>query len=136
MQLRELAGDERHRRRVAARAEADDVAGPRGAVVGADHHPSAVGGPGDLLNRPVEPYERPIGRAAVGRPGIHETRVATVPDERDDAPVGRPRRPPVLAAEGEPGEGPAVQVLDPEDRKSTRLNSSHQLISYAVFCLK
>src|SRR5947208_5110747 len=26
-----------------------------------------------------------------------------------------------------------VQVLD---RKSTRLNSSHQIISYAVFCLK
>src|SRR3712207_8158846 len=29
------------------------------------------------------------------------------------------------------------QVLDPrEDRKSTRLNSSHANISYAVFCLK
>src|SRR5258708_10601752 len=26
--------------------------------------------------------------------------------------------------------------LDPRDRKSTRLNSSHQIISYAVFCLK
>src|SRR5947208_9538445 len=26
--------------------------------------------------------------------------------------------------------------LAPEDRKSTRLNSSHQIISYAVFCLK
>src|SRR5258708_15153773 len=25
---------------------------------------------------------------------------------------------------------------DSEDRKSTRLNSSHQIISYAVFCLK
>src|SRR5258708_24121916 len=25
---------------------------------------------------------------------------------------------------------------DMEDRKSTRLNSSHQIISYAVFCLK
>src|SRR2546428_8343054 len=25
---------------------------------------------------------------------------------------------------------------DPEDRKSTRLNSSHDQISYAVFCLK
>src|SRR3712207_8065571 len=25
---------------------------------------------------------------------------------------------------------------DPEDRKSTRLNSSHANISYAVFCLK
>src|SRR5689334_23817169 len=26
--------------------------------------------------------------------------------------------------------------LQPEDRKSTRLNSSHSSISYAVFCLK
>src|SRR5258708_29111265 len=26
--------------------------------------------------------------------------------------------------------------LSLEDRKSTRLNSSHQIISYAVFCLK
>src|SRR5690606_40970167 len=27
-------------------------------------------------------------------------------------------------------------LVDPEDRKSTRLNSSHVKISYAVFCLK
>src|SRR5256885_11579968 len=27
-------------------------------------------------------------------------------------------------------------VLGPTDRKSTRLNSSHLVISYAVFCLK
>src|SRR5258708_9515099 len=27
-------------------------------------------------------------------------------------------------------------ILEDEDRKSTRLNSSHQIISYAVFCLK
>src|SRR5690625_6463210 len=26
--------------------------------------------------------------------------------------------------------------IEPEDRKSTRLNSSHVAISYAVFCLK
>src|SRR5690242_20761307 len=26
--------------------------------------------------------------------------------------------------------------VDPQDRKSTRLNSSHMSISYAVFCLK
>src|SRR5258708_27629440 len=39
--------------------------------------------------------------------------------------------------------GSTPQVLDyfapsqwGEDRKSTRLNSSHQIISYAVFCLK
>src|SRR2546429_1354145 len=29
-----------------------------------------------------------------------------------------------------------VQGRDPRDRKSTRLNSSHGYISYAVFCLK
>src|SRR5256885_11834489 len=30
----------------------------------------------------------------------------------------------------------AARVLVLEDRKSTRLNSSHLVISYAVFCLK
>src|SRR5947208_13427738 len=29
-----------------------------------------------------------------------------------------------------------VTLRRPTDRKSTRLNSSHQIISYAVFCLK
>src|SRR5437870_8198929 len=29
-----------------------------------------------------------------------------------------------------------VQAVDATDRKSTRLNSSHVAISYAVFCLK
>src|SRR5256885_9534156 len=33
--------------------------------------------------------------------------------------------------EGQIGQGPV-----PSDRKSTRLNSSHLVISYAVFCLK
>src|SRR5215203_3219457 len=35
--------------------------------------------------------------------------------------------------------GPRIQLIDggpPPDRKSTRLNSSHANISYAVFCLK
>src|SRR5947208_9688593 len=36
-----------------------------------------------------------------------------------------------LAGEERPG-----QFRWCEDRKSTRLNSSHQIISYAVFCLK
>src|SRR2546429_4637456 len=30
----------------------------------------------------------------------------------------------------------ANPLIDPKDRKSTRLNSSHGYISYAVFCLK
>src|SRR5260221_4921529 len=34
------------------------------------------------------------------------------------------------------GRQEAVRPLFPRDRKSTRLNSSHTVISYAVFCLK
>src|SRR5947208_8166391 len=34
------------------------------------------------------------------------------------------------------GEVTARRVTLDADRKSTRLNSSHQIISYAVFCLK
>src|SRR5205809_4593998 len=39
---------------------------------------------------------------------------------------------------GPPGWPPAVPRIPPhrQDRKSTRLNSSHGYISYAVFCLK
>src|SRR5947207_4625189 len=32
--------------------------------------------------------------------------------------------------------GDAVKFIEKRDRKSTRLNSSHTVISYAVFCLK
>src|SRR2546430_12750395 len=34
------------------------------------------------------------------------------------------------------GVGAGDEVIVPADRKSTRLNSSHSQISYAVFCLK
>src|SRR3712207_9174110 len=54
-------------------------------------------------------------RAAVGR--------REAPDLRAAAP-GRDHDPPVAAEQ------------HPRDRKSTRLNSSHANISYAVFCLK
>src|SRR5947207_4707167 len=41
------------------------------------------------------------------------------------------------AAAAQIGEWLVGDVLtEPEDRKSTRLNSSHTVISYAVFCLK
>src|SRR5258708_26135433 len=45
----------------------------------------------------------------------------------------------VAACAKEPAAIPAVigfQYVTVRDRKSTRLNSSHQIISYAVFCLK
>src|SRR6476660_10209848 len=48
----------------------------------------------------------------------------------DALPIRWPRRHADRTA-GRPG-----RRRPPADRKSTRLNSSHQIISYAVFCLK
>src|SRR3712207_8756256 len=42
----------------------------------------------------------------------------------------------VLVVRGRREDGGQVDRVDREDRKSTRLNSSHANISYAVFCLK
>src|SRR5207248_6382783 len=53
------------------------------------------------------------------------TRSSDLP-EHDLGPVGRP----------EHGFGQLAAVRFGQDRKSTRLNSSHRTISYAVFCLK
>src|SRR5207248_11257066 len=67
-------------------------------------------------------------------------------DEQDAKPIGR-----LATAVAEPerqkeeerrigdeggAEGPPERRLAMLDRKSTRLNSSHRTISYAVFCLK
>src|SRR6266700_4494962 len=41
-----------------------------------------------------------------------------------------------LTSRGHVAEALAVLANNPQDRKSTRLNSSHVKISYAVFCLK
>src|SRR5438034_5467267 len=50
--------------------------------------------------------------------------------ELDQVRVSGPR------GEAEYGGGRAVDGDSARDRKSTRLNSSHTVISYAVFCLK
>src|SRR3989454_5206110 len=49
--------------------------------------------------------------------------------EGDIAEAARPRG--LVDPQGEP-----QREVDEQDRKSTRLNSSHLVISYAVFCLK
>src|SRR2546422_1528247 len=50
-------------------------------------------------------------------------------------PPGRPQSAQPGPRRG-PGEGPVPARDRHRDRKSTRLNSSHGYISYAVFCLK
>src|SRR2546426_6482578 len=58
--------------------------------------------------------------------------------ECDSAARRRPHRLPVLFAGGRQQPRPSCTGRqEPQaDRKSTRLNSSHLVISYAVFCLK
>src|SRR3712207_8786078 len=67
--------------------------------------------------------QRGLQQPVVSHPGEHEY------DERH--PAGRDR----LRTAKADREGPQVQLAF-LDRKSTRLNSSHANISYAVFCLK
>src|SRR2546426_12330092 len=67
---------------------------------------------------------------------------------RDAGQVVRPRKQAGCCAVVSTGKGQALQAIRRkrddvnavavivEDRKSTRLNSSHLVISYAVFCLK
>src|SRR3712207_7043351 len=45
-------------------------------------------------------------------------------------------QPPAAPKPAAPSEGKGPLGAPPRDRKSTRLNSSHANISYAVFCLK
>src|SRR3712207_8229341 len=65
--------------------------------------------------------------AALALALAHRRRVA--PREKK---AGDPQTPPPDHANGEPPRARATG----QDRKSTRLNSSHANISYAVFCLK
>src|SRR2546429_1050516 len=73
---------------------------------------------------------------------FHRSVIAALVHARADALLHRLADRPVLAVDEipEPGgvAGLEVGLVDLEglDRKSTRLNSSHGYISYAVFCLK
>src|SRR2546427_4426157 len=75
--------------------------------------------PYTTLFRSDDAYEVPIGKAVVRQQGKDLTLVAWAP-----ATVEVKRALPEIARAGI------------RDRKSTRLNSSHSQISYAVFCLK
>src|SRR5438309_7478920 len=54
----------------------------------------------------------------------------------DALPISSVPRGPQRGVAAEHEEATQVGILAHQDRKSTRLNSSHSSISYAVFCLK
>src|SRR3712207_7475243 len=65
-------------------------------------------------------------------PGRQVPRAASLLHQQD-GPYGRELR---AHSPDDPGPARREARADPADRKSTRLNSSHANISYAVFCLK
>src|SRR3712207_7312309 len=65
--------------------------------------------------------------------GKRTTALLKAPTEITQAPTSLDAGSPPSAASGTPSPKP---TSDTPDRKSTRLNSSHANISYAVFCLK
>src|SRR5437879_11204805 len=67
-----------------------------------------------------------IGRSAVKPPGSPTS-------QRDRKHRTLPR---INTDDSDPQRPSDLQHCDLQDRKSTRLNSSHRCISYAVFCLK
>src|SRR5438034_6948854 len=78
--------------------------------------------------------------AAVGDDDVDD--LAEVRVDRAGESFG-PGRPSSEGCSGQPGEAGDIddeecrrKALGMRDRKSTRLNSSHTVISYAVFCLK
>src|SRR2546422_7146127 len=87
----------------------------------------------------------PLSRSSLKPP---DEPVREVGKPFEQPPLGRPKRgtrvqsdqkPPTLKAQRfEPFFRPLLLSVgnDQPDRKSTRLNSSHGYISYAVFCLK
>src|SRR5260221_764695 len=100
----------------------------------------------DLLSRPVEgqPAAPVLACAALDLPGFGSSppacggysvnaHVATVIQLIEEQGLG-----PVHLFGNSLGGTVSIRVAAarPEDRKSTRLNSSHTVISYAVFCLK
>src|SRR3712207_9005615 len=68
----------------------------------------------------------------LGALALHDHRVGTLPCDGGAGQEVRGHQ--VLQGRHEPAL--AAQAFVPQDRKSTRLNSSHANISYAVFCLK
>src|SRR5690606_31865564 len=81
---------------------------------------------------PVPPRPVPATRArgAVSRRVLAQCRRPSVRAARGKETAQRPER------LGGVGVAPRLQAVGQVDRKSTRLNSSHVKISYAVFCLK
>src|SRR5438874_4289777 len=69
-------------------------------------------------------------------PEDRESMLFHVPNLHMTALLAEAMQRPLISEEADKGEEGELDALRRIDRKSTRLNSSHVEISYAVFCLK
>src|SRR5205807_10586745 len=93
------------------------------------------GAPRDLLSFPTRrSSDLPLGEHRDHRHGLHHLPAVFVQHAMDRAPRSGATQ--VAEAAAAPPLYPTPVGGSPRDRKSTRLNSSHLVISYAVFCLK
>src|SRR3712207_2874721 len=130
---------------------ADDLDGVRVGVE--DAHPDGGGGEQDAYDAaaqvrgvgPLDPADLGVREVGVGGDEALQEQAqghAQREGEDDGAQDQEVQRPPEVEAEpqGREEEDRGEQVIrhygSAADRKSTRLNSSHANISYAVFCLK
>src|SRR5690625_1766673 len=105
-----------------AHVEADTVDGPHRAQVALEHRAAQIERAGEVLDAEHHGALRAGARLELGpRHGGHAVELSSIGAEG------------LLGADA--GDAVIVVVRD-RDRKSTRLNSSHVAISYAVFCLK
>src|SRR5438552_14948720 len=84
-------------------------------------------------------FSRPAAPTAIYTLSLHDALPIQLPPALTLAlghRAGRRRRPPHRAGGRSRRSQGGTQTNGRADRKSTRLNSSHQIISYAVFCLK
>src|SRR2546427_5053665 len=81
----------------------------------------------DLTVTGVQTCALPISGRRLGR-AVERDRAEPHASRRGRVPSGQVRRNPLHQG--------LERLRSPQDRKSTRLNSSHSQISYAVFCLK
>src|SRR5260221_3092630 len=77
---------------------------------------------------PISSHRKPPGAPQNG-PLTSQLKVDPVVPVQENVPLRLPLN-------ARPGESMRAKEMVPSDRKSTRLNSSHTVISYAVFCLK
>src|SRR5438132_8031608 len=82
------------------------------------------------------PYTTLFRSLAAGTTLANRVQVIAQPADRLGAGASRPHPGEVLRHHVGARGGSLIGQPFGEDRKSTRLNSSHTVISYAVFCLK